>query len=164
MDLPASSKGNTHKFIVYFFPLLKLGKCRALAEATSLTSVPCHSVRSELETFNWFARLTHVYIHMFTQFINIFYFALNISLGGEVAAWLGALRSLRLAMTSGSSRFCQCLADILPAVGPDHLGTRSMLSLALKEFEGTILDCFQLEVGRSRGESNSDCAPALLRP
>ena len=34
----------------------------------------------------------------------------------EMAAGLGALRSLRLAMTSGSSRFCQCLADILPAM------------------------------------------------
>ena len=33
----------------------------------------------------------------------------------STAASLGALRSLRLAMTSGCARFCQCLADILPA-------------------------------------------------
>jgi hypothetical protein len=77
----------------------------------------------------------------FSKFIKVLYSALKTSLEGEVAAWLGALRSLRLAMTSGSSRFCQCLADILPAVGPDQLGTFSMLQPG---FEGTI-DCFQLE-------------------
>ena len=35
---------------VFFLPLLKPGKCRALAEATSLTSVTCHSVCREAET------------------------------------------------------------------------------------------------------------------
>ena len=38
-----------------------------------------------------------------------------------MAAGLGALRSLRLAMTSGSSRFCQCLADILPVLSLDSV-------------------------------------------
>ena len=48
-----------------------------------------------------------------------------------MAAGLGALRSLRLAMTSGSSRFCQCLADILPVLSLDSVGHHSTPDHAL---------------------------------
>ncbi|CAJ1363590.1 unnamed protein product [Effrenium voratum] len=44
------------------------------------------------------------------------YFLSSFASFRDAVAGLGALRSLRLAMTSGSSRFCQCFAAILPAM------------------------------------------------
>ena len=55
-----------------------------------------------------------MFLSLLTLFSHLFSYVLDFR---DTASALGALRSLRLAMTSNCARFLKCLADILPATG-----------------------------------------------